>query len=315
MRDRFGREVDYLRLSVTEGCNMRCIYCRPQAADDAFTHDVTSGRENRRTALAPEPSCENPSVERCVEIARAAAELGVCKVRLTGGEPCVRADLADIVRGIAAIPGIEEVCLTTNATLIAPMVAALKAAGLTRVNVSIDSLDPARYEKITRGGDLAQALAGLDAILAAGFESTKVNCVLMADINDDEVEAFEAFGAEKGVEVRFIELMPLGPARDLTRGTVPSVTFVKDGKKNRPPCHQVIAPITHPFCSTCNRIRVTADGFAKPCLHSKDEISLKGLCGDALVAALREAILAKPAGHRLAQGASDAQRDMSRIGG
>ncbi len=320
MRDRFGREVDYLRLSVTEGCNMRCIYCRPQAASAAFTHDVPSCRENCRIASAREPSCGNPSAERCIEIVEAAAQLGIRKVRITGGEPCVRTDLPEIARGIAAVPGIEEVCLTTNGTLIAPMAAALKAAGLARVNVSIDSLDQDRYREITRGGSLAAALEGLDALAAAGFEGTKVNCVLMPGINDDEVEGFGAFAAERGIGVRFIELMPIGPARELNPYQQPlplsslSPIAGKPAKGNRPQL-QVIAPISAPFCSQCNRIRVTADEQAKPCLHSREELSLRGLSGDELVDALRAAILAKPAGHNLASGASESARDMSRIGG
>ena len=280
MRDSFGREVDYLRLSLTESCNLCCAYCR----------DVCPGR-----------TFEQMPVDRAVEIASAAAELGIRKVRLTGGEPCVRKDLSQIVRGIAAVPGIDEVCLTTNGTLIASMAEELHAAGLSRVNISIDSLAPERYAAITRGGLLANALAGLAAVKAAGFERTKVNCVLIEGFNDDEIKAFETFAVEQNVEVRFIELMPIGPARNLRMGTVPA--------------KGAVAPLTKPFCSSCNRIRVTADEHAKPCLHSAEELPLKGLHGDALVDALRAAILAKPAGHNLASGSSQSLRSMSRIGG
>lgn len=284
MRDSFGRQIDYLRISVTEACNLCCIYCRGTGC--------SSGRQ--------------PSVERIREIVQASAALGIRKVRITGGEPCMCSDLPEIVSAIAAVPGIEEVCLTTNGTLIAPMAEALESAGLSRINVSIDSLDAYRYREITRGGALADALAGLDAIRAAGFENTKVNCVLMGGINDDEIGAFEAFAAERNVEVRFIELMPIGPS-----AAWPPERFVSAGIARA----SSIAPISRPFCSTCNRIRVTADGFLKPCLHSGEEVSLRGLSGEELVEAIRAGILAKPVSHRLAQGGSDARRDMSRIGG
>ena len=306
MRDSFGREVDYLRLSVTEGCNLSCIYCR----------DLQLGTVPFYRSM--------PSPGRCAEIVEAAASLGVRKVRITGGEPCTRADLPEIVGGIAAVPGIEEVCLTTNGTLIAPMASELRAAGLARVNVSLDTLDPERYRSITRGGSLDDVLAGLEALKEAGFEGTKLNCVLMPGINDDEIDDFERFASEQGVEMRFIELMPIGPAADLYFGTVPfsgktakkepSQKRGKPRKRNRPQL-QVIAPLSEPFCATCNRIRVTADGFAKPCLHGAEEIDLNGLHGKDLEDALRRAILAKPACHTLATGPSGSLRDMSRIGG
>ena len=303
MRDSFGRDIDYLRLSITESCNLGCIYCRPVEKPVKGTGLLTGFL----------------SADRCVEIAGAAVRLGITKVRLTGGEPCAHPDLVEIVRGIAAIPEVSEVCLTTNGTLIAPMAAELRAAGLARVNISLDTLDPDRYRIITRGGSLADALAGLAAVKAAGFENTKVNCVLMDGINDDEFEAFEVFAAEQGVEVRFIELMPIGPALDLMSGGTVTGQGVPDGGKvgQQPTCPHcpTIAPISRPFCSTCNRIRVTADEHAKPCLHSAEEIDLHDLHGEDLENALRAAILAKPAGHNLAQGSSQSLRNMLRIGG
>ena len=226
MRDSFGREVDYLRLSVTEGCNLSCIYCRNlQLGTVPFVRSM-------------------PSSGRCAEIVETAASLGVRTVRITGGEPCTRADLPEIVGRIAAVSGIEEVCLTTNGTLIAPMATELRVAGLARVNVSLDTLDPERYRTITRGGSLDDALGGLAAIKEAGFTGTKLNCVLMPGINDDELGEFERFASEQGVEMRFIELMPIGPAADLYFGTVPfsgktakkepSQKRGKPRKRNRP---------------------------------------------------------------------------------
>lgn len=285
MRDSFGRRIDYLRLSVTSGCNLRCIYCRP----------------------AGEVSCPSPCrAPSPAEIVEAAAEVGITKVRITGGEPCIRGDLPELVGKIAATSGIEEVCLTTNGTLLAPMAGELRANGLSRVNISIDSLIPERYRAITRGGSLDDALAGLAACKAAGFENTKVNCVLIGGVNDGEVDAFDSFAAEQGVEVRFIELMPLGVCADW-----PRERFVPAGTAKG----HVIAPISRPFCSTCNRIRVTADGYLKPCLHSGEELSLRGLSGVELVEAVRAGILAKPKAHTLADAGSRSQRIMSEIGG
>ena len=201
----------------------------------------------------------------------------------------------------------------------------LRAAGLTRVNVSLDTLDPERYRSITRGGSLDDVLAGLEALKEAGFEGTKLNCVLMPGINDDELEDFERFASDQDVEMRFIELMPIGPAADLYFGTVPfsgrtakkepSQKRGKPRKRNRPQL-QVIAPLSEPFCATCNRIRVTADGFAKPCLHSAGEINLKGLHGEELYQTMRKAIAEKPRRHHIAEdGKSASLRNMNAIGG
>ncbi len=315
MRDMQGRTIDYLRLSVTDRCNCRCVYCMPAAGVPKMAHsDILSFEEMAR-------------------IVRAAAELGVCKVRLTGGEPLVRRGIVDLVSMVAAVPGIKEVAMTTNATLLAPVAAELKAAGLTRLNVSLDSLRADRYSRLTHGGCLDDALAGLEAAVAAGFTGTKINCVYMGGVNDDEAANIAALAKDSPYDVRFIELMPIGQAASMPGETFLSADRVLDAL---PPAPLVategvariyqpedwagrvglISPMSHKFCGGCNRIRVTADGRLKPCLHSAAEIDLRGLGHDELLAVLRAGIAAKPAYHHMDQTRrSDAARDMNEIGG
>ncbi len=312
MLDQLGRSVRYLRLSVTGLCDYRCAYCMP-----------SGGQERMGEAL---------SAAECVEIARQAAACGVDKVRLTGGEPLVRGDILEICRGIAGIDGIRTLCLTTNASRLSDLADELYEAGVRRVNISIDSLRPERYREITRCGELQKALDGLDAALGAGFERVKVNTVLMGGVNDDEIPDFVELTRDRPVDVRFIELMPIGPSanwpkqRFLPAGAVlercPALEPVgRDGvsERYRVPGHQgavgLIRPITGCFCAGCDRIRVTADGMMKPCLHASEEIPLKGLSGEALRAEIERGILAKPHAHALGEGASRSRRGMNAIGG
>ena len=273
------------------------------------------------------------SFEELVCVVRAAAELGVRKVRLTGGEPLVRRGIVDLVGMIAQVPGVEELAMTTNACLLAPVARALREAGLSRLNVSLDSLRTDRYEKITRGGRLEDALAGLEAAREAGFSRTKVNCVLMGGVNDDEVADLAALAKDNPVDVRFIELMPIGPAATMAPGAFVPADVVLDALPGLEPCGRdgvaelycmdgwtghvgLIRPMSHKFCDGCSRIRVTADGRLKPCLHSSAEINLRGLGHDELLAALRAGIVAKPAYHLMDQThASESARDMNEIGG
>ena len=200
MRDDYGRDIRYLRLSVTDRCNCRCVYCMPENGVPMLSHaDILSFEEMR-------------------DIVAAAASLGVRKVRLTGGEPLVRRGIVDLVGMVASVPGIEEVDMTTNATLLAPIAGDLCAAGLTRLNVSLDTLDAARYEAITRRGSLADALAGLEAAHAAGFTNTKINCVLVGGVNDDELRPLAELARDRDLTVRFIELMRMGECADWPRG-------------------------------------------------------------------------------------------------
>lgn len=315
MIDGEGRRIEYLRLSVTDRCNCRCAYCMPAGGVPMLGHaDILS-------------------FEELAAVARAAAELGVRKVRLTGGEPLARRGVVDLVRMVAAVPGVDEVAMTTNATLLAPVAGALREAGLSRLNVSLDTLRPDRYAKITRCGRLEDALAGLAAAREAGFSRTKVNCVLMGGVNDDEVADLAGLARNEAVDVRFIELMPIGPAAGWPRASFVAADAVLDalpglellGRDGVAELYRMpgwagrvglIRPMSHKFCDGCSRIRVTADGKLKPCLHSAAEIDLRGLGHEGLLAALRAGIAAKPKYHLMDEGrASDSARDMNEIGG
>ena len=315
MLDGEGRLIEYLRLSVTDRCNCRCTYCMPAGGVPMLGH---------RDIL---------SFEELTEVVTACAQLGVRKVRLTGGEPLVRRGLPELVRMIRAVPGVEELAMTTNATLLAPVAAELHHAGLDRLNVSLDTLDAARYAELTRGGSLEDALAGLAAARDAGFSHTKVNCVLMGGVNDADVPRLAELARTEPIDVRFIELMPMGPCAgwpkarfvpaETVLGAVPGLQPLRrDGVAEL--WHApgwvgnvgLIRPMSHRFCDGCSRIRVTADGRLKPCLHSAAEIPLRGLHGEALLAELRRGIAAKPAYHHMDQDhASQSARDMNEIGG
>ncbi len=310
-----GRRIAYLRLSVTDRCNCRCVYCMPEGGVPMLSHD------------------DILSFEELTEVVRAAAELGVRKVRLTGGEPLARRGVVDLVRMVAGVPGIDEVAMTTNACLLAPVARDLRSAGLARLNVSLDTLRPDRYARITRCGRLEDALAGLAAARAAGFAHTKVNVVLMGGVNDDEVADLAALARNEAVDVRFIELMPIGPSAGWPRArflpaeavleALPGMESLgRDGVAEL--WHMpgwsgnvgLIRPMSHKFCDGCSRIRVTADGKLKPCLHSAAEIDLRGLDHEGLLSALRAGIAAKPKYHRMDEGrASESARDMNEIGG
>ena len=315
MRDLEGRSISYLRLSVTDRCNCRCRYCMPERGVPMLSHG------------------DMMSFEELVEVTEAAVSLGVRKVRVTGGEPLARRGIVRLCEMLAHVPGVEELDMTTNATMLAPLAADLRAAGLRRLNVSLDTLRPERYRAITRTGELADALAGLAAARDAGFAGTKLNCVLMGGVNDDEVADFVEIARLEPVEVRFIELMPLGecaawpaerflpaqtvlervPGLERVGGSGVAELYAGEGFAGRV---GLIRPLSHRFCPGCDRIRVTADGRLKPCLHSAAEMPLRGLHGEELVEALRDGILAKPGHHDLAVGRpSLAARDMNEIGG
>ena len=316
MRDPFGREIRYLRLSVTDKCNCRCRYCMPAEGVPPRSHD------------------DLLSFEELVEVVRAAVGLGVRKVRVTGGEPLVRRGIVELCRMVAEVPGIEELAMTTNGTLLAPLAAELHDAGVTHLNLSLDTLRPERYLAITRTGELADALAGLRAALAVGFDPIKLNCVLMGGVNDDEVADLVAIARREPIDVRFIELMPMGECARWPRERFVSADVVLDAVPELEPVGRagvaelyaapgyagrvgLIRAVSHRFCAACDRIRVTADGRLKPCLHSAAEVSLRGLHGKALAAAISCAIEHKPAHHNLVPGVSpsDTPRDMNQIGG
>lgn len=333
--DRYGRRVDYLRISITDRCNLRCSYCMPP------------------DGVTLRPRNEILSNEEIERVSAAALAEGVSKLRVTGGEPLVREGAVDIVRSLVGLAGPDAVALTTNGTLLPRFAADLAAAGLSRVNISLDSLDAERFARITRGGTLADALAGIDAALDAGFSPVKVNAVATSGLVG-EIDSFLALAAERPVHVRFIERMPLGqgcdtgadedalcaddvvalvarraealglgspmPATDAERppGWGPARYYRLAGAQGTV---GVIAPISRHFCDTCSRLRLTAEGTLRPCLFSDSEISLAGALASAddalLRLAIRDAIAARPAGHRLGSkpDASCFGKPMHQIGG
>ena len=317
MIDTYGRQITYLRLSVTELCNLRCRYCMPEDGVCKKRHEDMLTQEEMITAI------------------RAAAALGIRKLRITGGEPLVKSNIVELCRAAAAVEGIEDVCLTTNGTLLPKLAAPLREAGVRRLNISLDTLDAEKFRYITRIGKLGDALAGIEASLAAGFEKVKINSVLIGGFNDDEIPALAALTKKYPVDVRFIELMPMYDSGDfgpeafipytVVTERLPELCHVPaDGgvaKLYRLPGAQgnvgLISPVSAHFCAECNRVRLTADGKIKPCLHSSDEISLKGLDYEGMLEALRSAILSKPKWHGELSYTerSHAARNMNQIGG
>lgn len=315
MKDRYGRTIKYLRLSVTDLCNCRCVYCMGENGVPRLPHSAIL------------------SFEEIEEIVRAAVSLGVTKVRLTGGEPLVRRGIDELVRRLRGIEGVEELAMTTNGARLAEYAARLKSAGLDRLNVSLDTLDPEKFRRITRIGELRDTLDGLDAARRAGFERIKLNTVLMGGVNDDEIAEIAALAKDGAFDVRFIELMPIGECTDWDRRRFLPAERVLEylPKGERVPSDGVaelwrpagfrgtvglIRPLSHRFCADCDRIRVTADGCLKPCLHSAREIPLRGKHGEALVRTIAEGMQTKPREHHMADGhASESRRGMNRIGG
>lgn len=322
--DSFQRPINYLRISVTDRCNLRCVYCMPEEGVDLMSHaDILS-------------------YEEIFTVVKAATEMGINKVRLTGGEPLVRAGVPDLVKMLVGIDAIDDISLTTNGILLAQYAAALKEAGLHRVNISLDSLKPERFNKITRCGSLDDTLEGIDAAMKAGLTPVKINMVVMAGINDNELTDFAARTVSDGWHVRFIEHMPVnGDEPDITRllsvsemrarikplgklepwkvdvGNGPAKYFKLPGAEGT---IGFITPITEHFCYQCNRLRLTADGKLRPCLLSEEEIDLKEpLRNGALVTELKnlieKAVASKPKGHRLAEGKKRNGRPFSQVGG
>mgnify|MGYP004572956203 FL=1 len=318
MTDAYGRKIEYLRMSVTDGCNLRCRYCMPP------------------DGMAECPCRTAMSADEFVEIARAAAELGMKKLRITGGEPLVRGDIIPLVRALGAVQGIEDMSMTTNATLLAPCAEELYKAGIRRINISLDTLMPEKYAEITRGGRLSDALEGIRAAMAAGMSPVKLNTVLIGGFNDDEIAALAEMTVRYPVQLRFIELMPIGNTGDfpaqayLPDSTVlerlPQLVPVPSEKHTVARLYRLpgakgevglISPLSNHFCAECNRLRLTADGCLKPCLHSAEELSVRGLHGEQLKQAILTAVSHKPQMHVAlsATERSEARRSMYRIGG
>ena len=328
-RDRFGREINYLRISVIDHCNLRCVYCMPL----------------RGLSFVPSP--ELLTAEEIETVAQAAVQVGFHKFRLTGGEPTLRPDIVEIVRRIAATPGVEDVAMTTNAVLLPRLAAPLAEAGLRRLNIHVDTFHPERLKKIMRFGSIDEIEAGITAAEAAGLLPLKVNVVVTRDYNDMDVADIARRALDRGWQVRFIELMPLGggetahvalaqfvPTRetkqrieDALGGLVPvpgghpsdeSKNFrFADGKGG---VIGFISPVSEPYCGSCNRMRLTADGKFHLCLLNDDELDVKkalrtGGGVPAVAAILARAVALKPTGHRLDEGVSTEERQMFQIGG
>ena len=317
MTDPYGRTITYLRLSVTERCNLRCRYCMPEEGVFKKSHN------------------DMLTEEEMVRAVRAAASLGVTKLRITGGEPLVKKNIVSICKNCAEVPGIREVCITTNGLLLPQYAEALKAAGVRRVNLSLDTLDHEKYARITRWGSLEGAMAGLHAALHAGFEKVKINAVLIGGFNDDEIPKLADLTRQYPVDVRFIELMPMDANAEFGQTSFLPVKTVLEKLPELQPVSPdggvarlyrlpgamgnigLISPLSDHFCASCNRLRLTADGKIKPCLHSSTEFSIKGLDDTEMLAVFRQAILFKPARHAAlsAQHRSEAGRNMNQIGG
>ncbi len=326
--DRFGREIDYLRISVIDHCNLRCVYCMP-----------LQGLKFTR----PEELLSAEEIER---VGRAAVQAGFRKFRLTGGEPTLRPDLEEIVTRLAALPGVADLAMTTNGILLPKLAPRLKAAGLKRVNVHLDTLHPGRLQRLMRFGTVEEIWAGLEAAEAAGLVPIKLNVVVVRDYNDEDVVELARLTLQRPWQVRFIELMPLGGGEEArialsqfvsnervkarieavlgAMEPVPSTNPADEAVLYRFPgaCGTVgmISPVSQPYCGTCNRMRLTADGKLHLCLLHDDELDLRAAlragAGDAeLAELLLAAVRAKPTGHALSRGVAPEERSMYQIGG
>ncbi|MEZ4414740.1 MAG: GTP 3',8-cyclase MoaA [Gemmatimonadota bacterium] len=312
MEDGFGRRIEYLRISVTDKCNLRCVYCMPEEGLEWLTRS------------------EILRYEEITGIVRTMAGMGLRRVRITGGEPLVRKDLPRLISAIAEVPGIEDISLSTNAVLLAAQADALRSAGVRRVNVSLDSLVPERLDRIVRRpGAFDAILQGLDAAERVGFDPIKINVVLMRGQNDDEITSFAEVTRSRPWHVRFIEVMPTGANLDLSVSGFVSCTEalervraigplqpVQGPTGNGPATYYrfpgaagtigVITPMSHNFCHRCNRLRLTADGHLRPCLFGDLQTNLRDPLrrGEDLLPLILETLQIKPERHHLVQGSA-----------
>lgn len=313
MKDRFGRNITYLRISVTDLCNLRCKYCMPESGVESLCHsDILS-------------------IEEIVEIVKVASKNGIKKIRLTGGEPLVRRGFINLCKQISKIDEIEDIAITTNGVYLKEMADELFENKVRRINFSLDTLVKEKYNEITRRNDFEKTMESLFYVIKKGFK-VKINVVLIGGFNDDEIQDFVNLANDYDLEVRFIELMQIGETANWSKDKfvsnkivlekVPELEF--DGVSGVAKIYKIkgqkgriglISPISCSFCEDCNRIRLTSDGKLKPCLHSKDEINLKGLSGEELEEVFKRGIYEKPEKHHLEDGKSESARDMNKIGG
>ena len=325
--DRYDRRLNYLRISITDRCNYRCVYCMPLEGIPARPHsDILS-------------------FEEITTIVRLAAGMGISRLRLTGGEPLVRKNVLELMRMLAAVPGIEDISLTTNGHLLEEMAKPLAEAGLNRVNVSLDTLDPFLFTRITRGGSLEKVLRGLQAAETAGLQPVKINCVVVRGLNDHEISRLARLSIEHPWQIRFIEFMPVEngqewgedfPASEHRFISVKEIRSILDEDQLAADGSQTgngparifrlpgaegtvgfISPVSEHFCGECNRLRLTADGNLKPCLLHSTEIPLRDALrrGEDIQSLIEQAVEIKPLGHNLKDRLPNTQRTMSQIGG
>jgi GTP 3',8-cyclase len=316
MIDNFGRNIEYLRISVTERCTLKCAYCR---SDEGLC-----------------PKKAELSALEFLRIVKAMAMIGIKKIRITGGEPLLRKDIVTLVEMFSQVPEIEEIAMTTNGQMLKEMVTKLKKAGLSRLNISLDSLNSEKYSKITGGGYLSNVLEGIQKAVLEELLPIKVNVVLVRGTNDDEIDDFIEFTRENAIDVRFIELMPMGklgenpnlriPTEEILAAhpelkpvpkrypSQPSIDYMVDGHKGRV---GFISPVSHKFCGDCNRVRIMSDGMLRTCLGDNAEVLLKPALlqgDDALLEVIRKSVFDKPKGHCFEKGFKSV-KDMSMIGG
>ena len=319
MKDRFGRTINYLRISITDLCNLRCVYCMPPDG-------VVKRKQGHSISFE--------AIERAVQ---AAVGLGIAKIRLTGGEPLVRKGIVSLVEKLASIEGVEDLAMTTNGLLLGTYAKELKEAGLTRVNISLDTFSPEKFANITRGGDISQVMQGIEAALSCGFHPLKINTVVMKGFNEDELLDFAKLTMEYPIDVRFIEYMPIGCAsEEMPYGFVPKQEMKKKMEGLIPAFEKgsvaqyyrfaegkgkvgFISAMSDHFCAQCNKIRLTSDGKLKPCLHSNLEIDMMDVLNhgtaEQIQRTLEWGIMNKIEKHELNHGASPIKRGMNRIGG
>lgn len=318
MKDSYGRDINYLRISVTDLCNLRCKYCMPEKGICKVSHEDVL------------------SIEEIEKISKAFVSLGVDKIRLTGGEPLARKGIVNIVQKVAGLNGIQDLAMTTNGILLKKYAWELKSAGLKRVNISLDTLDEKKYSYITRGGKLKDVLDGIEAAKKVGLAPIKINTVLIGGFNEDEIEDFVRLTETEEIDVRFIELMPIGEAieleseyyvsNQLVLDKVKELTKVDSEDLSSPAVYYklpngkgkvgIINPISCKFCEYCNRVRITAKGKLKLCLHSNEEIDLKASLrkGEDIEKIIVESIKRKPESHHLESG-EYVLKKMYQIGG
>jgi cyclic pyranopterin phosphate synthase len=326
MEDRFGRTIDYLRISLTDRCNLRCLYCMPPAG------------------IKAKPREQILRLEEVLKIAEVALQLGINKFRLTGGEPLLRKGVLPLIKALVILPGVQDVSVTTNGTLLPQMAEQLRQSGLRRLNISLDTLDPQKYREITRGGDFLRVWEGIIEALDLGFHPVKINTVALKNVNDQEWAKFARLTLVHPLEVRFIELMPVGHSWEMAGGDfascrevqtaiekelgklepAPNITGSGPAQYYRIPGASGTVGFIHAmsqhFCASCNRLRLTADGKLRPCLHDQREIDvctpIRDGAGDTELQNLfRQALLLKPANYHEATGAPPAGRGMAQIGG